>query len=270
MLSNTPIPAEKEMVETIHTFQETESLEDKQNDTISVQPAYVNESESVRQLPPEISTETKERDTDQSNDINAAILKFPDKTTCELTSDEYRGLKSTRTKEAETKADVIRSNNEKDNQHPSDIDQSHAGIEKEQLSDQLNELNGTSNSPALTTSGEDLPMENDQSLSNSIDMTVTGTNLQEDKIKKTTEHLQVSRSVSPYSNLSGFIHRLDQAINLAAEPSVSNNKMLVIFRAVIPKDVWEWDESAKVCMRFGNPELGNWETDYGPGQVERY
>ena len=192
------------MVETVHTSQETESLEDKQNDTISVQPSYVNESESVRQLPPEISTETKERDTDQSNDINAAVLKIPDKTTSELTSDECQALTSTRIEKSETKVDVIRSNNEKNNQHPSDIDQSHAGIEKEQFSDHRNELNSTSNSPALTTSGEDLPVENDKFLSNSIDVTdlkfsdepssndditVTGTNLQEEKIKKTTEHL---------------------------------------------------------------------------------
>ena len=201
MLPNIPIPVEKEMVETVHTSQEAELFKDKQNDSIS-------ESESARQLPPEISSETKERDTDQSNNINAANLKSPDKTTCELTSDECRAITSTRAEEAETKEDVIRSNNEKNDQHPSDIDQSPAGIEKEQLSDQLNELNNTSNSHGLTTSGEDLPVGNDQSLSNSIgmtdlkfsdeptsksssndDITVTGTNLQEDKIKITTGHL---------------------------------------------------------------------------------
>ena len=46
--------------------------------------------------------------------------------------------------------------------------------------------------------------------------------------------------------------------------------MLIRFHAVIPKDVWEWDESAKVYMRFGIPELGNWETNQGPGVIERY
>ena len=162
----------------------------------------------MRQLPPEISTETKERDTDQSNDSNAAVLKFPDKITSDPTSDEYGATTSTRTEEAETKVDVIGSDNEENDQHLSDIDQSPAGIKKEQLSDQLNELNGTSNSPAITTSGEDLPMTNDQSPSNSIDVTdlkfpdeptsksssnddttVKGTKLKEDIIKKTTEHL---------------------------------------------------------------------------------
>ena len=204
-LPNTPTPVEKEIVETVHTSQETELLEDKQNDSISVLPAYIHESENMRQLPPDISTETQERDTDQSNNINAAILKFPDKITSDLTSDEYRALTNTRTEEAEAKVDVITSNKENNNQHSSDIDLLPAGIEKELLSNQLDD---TSNSPALTTPGEDLPIENDQSLSNSInmtdlnfsdeptcksssndDITVTGTNLQEDKIKKSTEHL---------------------------------------------------------------------------------
>ena len=208
MLPNTPTPVEKEMVEAVHTCQEAELLEDKQNDSISVLPAYIHESENMRQLPPEISTVTKEKDTDQSNDINAAVLKFPDKITSDLTSDEYRALTATKTEEAETKVDVIGSNNEKNDQHLSNIDQSPPGVEKEQLSDHFNELNNTSNSPVQTTSAENLPMTNDQTLSNSIDVidlkfpheptcksstnddiTVTGTKLQEDKIKKTTEHL---------------------------------------------------------------------------------
>ena len=45
--------------------------------------------------------------------------------------------------------------------------------------------------------------------------------------------------------------------------------MLVIFQAMIPKDIWEWNESAEVYMRFGVPKLGNWEHDYGPGHIER-
>ena len=180
---------ENEIVETVHTSQEAGLLEDKQNDSISVQPSYVNESESVRQLPPEISTETKERDTDQSNDINAAVLKFPDKITSDPTSDEDGALTSTRTEEAERKVDVIGSDNEQNDQHPSDIDQSPAGIEKEQLSDQLNELNATSNSPTLNTPEENLPNEPTCKSSSNDDITITGAKLQEDKIKKTTEHL---------------------------------------------------------------------------------
>ena len=204
MLPNTPTPVEKEIVETLHTSQEAELVEDKQNDSISILPAHIHERENIRQLPPEICTETQEGDTDQSNDINVTVLTFPDKITNDLTTDEYRALTSTKTEETETKVDVIGSNNEKNDEHPSDIDLLPADVEKEQLSDHLNELNDTSNSPALTTSGEDLPITNDQSLSNSIDskfpgeptksssnddITVTGTNLQEDKIKKTTEHL---------------------------------------------------------------------------------
>lgn len=48
------------------------------------------------------------------------------------------------------------------------------------------------------------------------------------------------------------------------------NAISIIFRAIIPKDVWEWDIDARVYMRFGVPELGNWDYNYGPGQVERY
>ena len=48
------------------------------------------------------------------------------------------------------------------------------------------------------------------------------------------------------------------------------NTISIVFHAVIPKDVWEWDEDARVYMRFGVHELGNWDYDYGPGQVERY
>ena len=172
------------MVETVHTSQETELL-DKQNDSISVLPAHIHESENIRQLPPEISTETQERDTDQSNDINATVLTFPDKVTSDLTSDEYRALTGTKTEEAETKVDVIGSNNEKNYQHPSDIDQSPPGVEKEQLSDHLNELNKTSNSPVQTK----FPDEPTCKSSSNDDITVTGTKLQEDKIKETTEHL---------------------------------------------------------------------------------
>ena len=39
---------------------------------------------------------------------------------------------------------------------------------------------------------------------------------------------------------------------------------------MIPKDVWEWDEHARVYMRFGVHELGNWKYDFGPGKIERY
>ena len=45
--------------------------------------------------------------------------------------------------------------------------------------------------------------------------------------------------------------------------------MLVIFQAVIPKDLWEWNEDAKVFISFGVPELGSWERNYGPGYNER-
>ena len=49
------------------------------------------------------------------------------------------------------------------------------------------------------------------------------------------------------------------------------NHVTVQFNAVIPKAVWEWKEgTSKVYMRFLNKELGNWNYDFGPGELVRY
>ena len=45
--------------------------------------------------------------------------------------------------------------------------------------------------------------------------------------------------------------------------------MRIIFKAVIPTQVWGWDETSAAYMRFGHNELGKWGYDYGPGHVER-
>lgn len=49
------------------------------------------------------------------------------------------------------------------------------------------------------------------------------------------------------------------------------NHVTVQFNAVIPKAAWNWkDTNSKVYIRFLNNELGNWNYDYGPGELVRY
>ena len=42
------------------------------------------------------------------------------------------------------------------------------------------------------------------------------------------------------------------------------------FRAIIPVGLWQWNQESQVYIRFGIPQLGNWDYDYGPGIEERY
>ncbi len=46
--------------------------------------------------------------------------------------------------------------------------------------------------------------------------------------------------------------------------TVSGNQGIkLVFHVIIPKQFWEWDENSFVSLRFGNPELGSWENNYG-------
>ncbi len=48
--------------------------------------------------------------------------------------------------------------------------------------------------------------------------------------------------------------------------TVSRNQEVtvnLVFHVIIPKQFWEWEEKSFVSLRFGNPELGSWEKNYG-------
>ena len=46
--------------------------------------------------------------------------------------------------------------------------------------------------------------------------------------------------------------------------------MMVIFHAIVPLDIWEWNDKSEIYLRFGDPQFGNWKFDAGPGQQIRY
>ena len=45
--------------------------------------------------------------------------------------------------------------------------------------------------------------------------------------------------------------------------------MQVEFYAIVPLDIWEWDQDSGIYMRFGYSEFGNFEQDIGPGEMIR-
>lgn len=45
--------------------------------------------------------------------------------------------------------------------------------------------------------------------------------------------------------------------------------MCIVFRAIVPKDVWKWDEKSKVYMRFGGFYFGEFKFDFGPGVIDK-
>lgn len=55
-------------------------------------------------------------------------------------------------------------------------------------------------------------------------------------------------------------------------PGINCSKELsmpVEFHAIVPLDLWEWDQDSKIYMRFGYSEFGDWEHDVGPGDLIR-
>ena len=47
------------------------------------------------------------------------------------------------------------------------------------------------------------------------------------------------------------------------------HSMTVIFLAIVPLDIWEWDDSSSIYIRFGHSEFGDWKFDAGPGRKHR-
>ena len=43
----------------------------------------------------------------------------------------------------------------------------------------------------------------------------------------------------------------------------------VTFHALLPMQLWKWDERSEVYIRFGSDKLGLWECDCGPMQTVR-
>ena len=43
----------------------------------------------------------------------------------------------------------------------------------------------------------------------------------------------------------------------------------VTFHVIVHKPIWDWDESTAMYIRFGHQDLGNWNYDCGPLQLER-
>ena len=43
----------------------------------------------------------------------------------------------------------------------------------------------------------------------------------------------------------------------------AKRSVAVKFHCILPKILWEWDESSHIYMRFEGADLGNWEVDIG-------
>ena len=54
---------------------------------------------------------------------------------------------------------------------------------------------------------------------------------------------------------------------LMANPEKS---ITMIFHCIIPKLLWEWDETSCMYMRFENSALGNWRHNIGEFKLGRY
>ena len=52
------------------------------------------------------------------------------------------------------------------------------------------------------------------------------------------------------------------------KPSIEQN-MNVVFFAIVPLAIWEWDENSVMYIRFGHAGFGNWRFDAGPGKITR-
>ena len=48
------------------------------------------------------------------------------------------------------------------------------------------------------------------------------------------------------------------------------HSMTVAFYAIVPLDIWEWDDNSGIYIRFGHSLLGDWEFYAGPGERIRY
>ena len=50
----------------------------------------------------------------------------------------------------------------------------------------------------------------------------------------------------------------------------ARRSVTVTFHVVVYQPVWDWDDSTKMYIRFGHPDLDVWKYDFGPLRVERY
>ena len=50
----------------------------------------------------------------------------------------------------------------------------------------------------------------------------------------------------------------------------NEHSMTVAFYAIVPLDIWEWDDKSGIYIRFGHHHFGNWRFDAGPGKIIRY
>ena len=44
----------------------------------------------------------------------------------------------------------------------------------------------------------------------------------------------------------------------------------VIFHALLPVSLWEFDDTSEVYIRFGSDKLGEWNCDIGPMKISRF
>ena len=44
----------------------------------------------------------------------------------------------------------------------------------------------------------------------------------------------------------------------------------VVFHALLPSKLWEFDETSEVYIRFGCDKLGAWTFDHGPMKALKY
>ena len=66
-----------------------------------------------------------------------------------------------------------------------------------------------------------------------------------------------SMNFRPVSDLPGLTAPPDQAIT-------------VTFHVIVPKPLWEWDDSSSIHMRFGGKKLGDWKQNVGHFDTSRY
>ena len=50
----------------------------------------------------------------------------------------------------------------------------------------------------------------------------------------------------------------------------SEKTLKVTFHVLLPKDVWNWDQTSSMHMRFSHPKLGAWNKDVGKFTNKRY
>ena len=75
------------------------------------------------------------------------------------------------------------------------------------------------------------------------------------------------------SSIAVFFFPCDRPLTSPVPPGFSpqvNVAITVQFNVILPKAAWEWDDTTScVYMRFKHKDLGNWNFDFGPGELVR-